>query len=90
MTGTPEYRRVLTVIRELLTEGHEFTTDDVWPRLGFIPIEPNVVGKGFSELNRLGEIEGTERFVKSKRPEARGRRVQVWTAARHNTAVHLF
>lgn len=59
----------------------EFTTDDVWPLLDVVPGERNVVGKAFSEACRQGLIVGTERFIRSKRPEAKGRRVQVWRKA---------
>ena len=59
-----------------------FTTDDVWPLLSHVPVERNVIGKAFSHAYNRGVIEGTERFVQSTRPESKGRRVQVWKAAR--------
>lgn len=81
MTATTEFVHVLATIRTVADRGEEFTTDDVWFELDFIPSERNVVGKAFSEANRIGIIEGTERFVQSRRTEAKGRRVQVWRVA---------
>lgn len=73
-----EFDQCLTALRQA-SEQYEFlTTDDFWPLLGFQPRERNNVGKAFSEANRLGWIKGTEQFVRSKRPEAKGRRVQLW------------
>ena len=54
----------------------------MWPLLDVVPTERNVIGKAFAEANRLGEIVGTERFIRSTRPESKGRRVQVWQPAR--------
>ena len=73
-----DFDLVLVAVKEAARTLPEFTTDDVWPLLGFVPTERNVVGKAFSEACRQGYIVGTERFVKSKRAEAKGRRVQVW------------
>lgn len=73
-----EFDRVLAAVRQAAEGGDGFTTDDVWPLLGFVPIERNVVGKAFAEAARRGWITGTERFIRSTRPEAKGRRVQVW------------
>jgi hypothetical protein len=80
MTST-EFAQVLNAVRDAAALHDEFTTDDVWPLLNFTPSERNIVGKAFSEANRLGFIQGTERFVRSSRPEAKGRRVQVWRAS---------
>lgn len=80
-----QFTAVLDAVKAASAELDEFTTDDVWPRLGFEPDERNMVGKAFSEAARLGYITGTERFVRSRRPEAKGRRVQVWTASRTPT-----
>lgn len=59
----------------------EFCTDQVWPLLERAPVERNVIGKAFAEAARTGRIEGTERFVRSTRPESKGRRVQLWRKA---------
>jgi len=75
-----EFTRVLEAVRKAAALYDEFTTDDVWPLLDFTPVERNIVGKAFAEAARLGIIEGTERFVRSNRTEAKGRRVQVWRA----------
>ena len=85
MTSLTEFQRVLAAVNDAAALNDEFTTDDVWPLLGDLPIEPNLVGKAFAEANRRGLIEGTERFVQSTRRNARGRRVQVWRAAQLNS-----
>lgn len=76
-----EFDGVLDAVISASQRYDEFTTDDVWPLLNFVPSERNVVGKAFSEAARRGLIVGTERFIKSTRPEAKGRRVQVWQLA---------
>lgn len=73
-----EFARVLAAVRAASERHAEFTTDDVWPLLGFEPSNRNIIGKAFGEAHRIGLIEGTERFLMSKRTEAKGRRVQVW------------
>jgi len=80
-----DFDLVLAAVQDAAALNDEFTADDVWPLLDFIPTERNIVGKAFSEANRLGLITGTERFIRSVRPEAKGRRVQVWRAAKLNT-----
>lgn len=76
-----EFAAVLAAVDRAASMHDEFTTDHVWPLLDFTPHERNVVGKAFAEAARLGHIVGTERFVRSTRQEAKGRRVQVWTKA---------
>lgn len=76
-----DYEHALNAVRQAAADLGEITTDDVWPYLGVVPAERNVIGKAFSEASRRGLIVGTERFVKSRRPEAKGRRVQVWRSA---------
>jgi len=82
IVSTADFRAVMAAITAAALELDEFSSDDVWDHLAVTPAERNVVGKAFSEANRLGLIEGTERFVKSRRPESKGRRIQVWTGAR--------
>lgn len=76
-----DYDATLVAVLQASHTLDEFTTDDVWPLLDFVPAERNVVGKAFAEAARRGWIVGTERFVRSTRPEAKGRRVQVWQPA---------
>jgi len=76
--ATADYTAAFKAVREAAERYDEFTTDDVWPLLDVTPAERNVVGKAFSEACRQGLIVGTERFVRSSRPESKGRRVQVW------------
>jgi len=80
--STADFKMVMAAIGHASGDLAEFTSDDIWDRLPATPMERNVVGKAVSEANRLGLISGTERFVKSRRPESKGRRIQVWTAAR--------
>jgi hypothetical protein len=80
-------------VRVTVADLEELTSDDVWDRLDLIPAERNVVGKAMSEARRLGLIVGTERFVQSRRAEAKGRRIQVWKrgvqGGREVAAAHL-
>jgi len=73
-----DFEAALAAVRLASERFDEFCTDDIWPLLDAALAERNVVGKAFSEACRRGWIEGTERFVRSTRPEAKGRRVQVW------------
>ena len=82
-----DFEAVLKAVRQAKETTDEFSTDDVWPLLDAAPVERNVVGKAFAELARRGEIVGTERFIRSTRPEAKGRRVQVW---RSTSSLTLF
>ena len=76
-----DFEVALAAVRQAAERYDEFSTDDVWPLLDVVPAERNVVGKAFSEACRRGWIVGTERFIRSSRPEAKGRRVQVWRPA---------
>ena len=66
-----DFVAALNAVRQAAERHDEFTTDDVWPLLDIVPAERNVVGKAFSEACRLGEIIGTERFIRSSRPRRR-------------------
>ena len=77
-----DFTMAIEAIRQAAHLYEELTSDDVWPLLQQPPSEPAVVGKAIVEAKRLRLIYGTERFVRSKRPEARGRRVQVWRSRR--------
>lgn len=70
----------LTEIRSLATERSEFTSDDLYPRLQVEPDDPNEVGFAFKEAARLGIIQPTNNYVRSKRRAAKGRRISVWQA----------
>jgi hypothetical protein len=77
-----EFVDVLVAVRQASQEHPEgFCTDDIWPLLGFVPTERNIIGAAFQEAHARGWITGTERFVKSRRKEAKGRRVQMWVRA---------
>lgn len=75
-----DYLLALIAVREASRDLDEFTSDDVWPRWGVDPTgdRVNVMGRAFREAKRKGWIEGTERFVQSRREESKGRRIQVW------------
>jgi hypothetical protein len=83
--ATADFEAALAAVRQAAERYDEFSTDDVWPLLDVAPAERNVVGKAFSEACRQGLIVGTERFIRSSRPEAKGRRVQVWQTAKPST-----
>lgn len=70
----------LTEIRQLATERNEFTSDDLYARLDVEPDDPNQIGAAFREAARLGIIQPTDNYVRSKRREAKGRRIGVWQA----------
>lgn len=64
----------------LVLAGLPFTSDSVWDSLpeGLHVGRPNLLGELFKDSARARRIVGSGRWVKSDRPEARGRRVQVW------------
>lgn len=70
---------VLTAIRETIAEKDLITVDDIHP-LVVEPTNWNQWGKAFSEAKRRGLIEEAG-YVKSKRPESKGRRVLQWRRA---------
>lgn len=70
----------MTQIRELASEKPEFTSDDLYLRLEVEPDDPNQIGAAFREAARIGIIQPTEKFVRSKRPASKGRRIGVWEA----------
>lgn len=61
----------------------EFTTDDVWDRIGsgFSTHEPRALGALMKRLATRGVITPTERYRTSKRTECHNRPVRVWRAA---------
>lgn len=63
---------------ESVEPGLYVTADDIYPLMKRQPNEPNAVGSAFRLARQRGLLQGTERFVLSERPEARGRRIQVW------------
>lgn len=79
MTGSADFHLVMAAIRSCV-DLTEFTSDDVWDRLQSAPVERNVVGKAMSEAHRIGFIEhAPDQYPrKSRRPEAKGRLIQVW------------
>ena len=70
----------ITQIRELASERQTFSSDDLYPLLEVEPDDPNQVGAAFREAARLGIIQSTDNYVRSKRREAKGRRISVWEA----------
>ncbi len=65
---------VITVARET----SEFTTDEVWKKLGSQPREPRSLGAVMMSLSRGGTIKRTGTFKQSKRPECHCRPLAVW------------
>ena len=56
-----------------------FTSDDLWDELGDnLPENPNQIGAVFNEVHNNRLIEPTGRIVKSSRPNAKKRNIQVW------------
>lgn len=70
--------KAVTVLRRIAAARAEFTSDDLRAVIQEQPPSPNAVGAAFAAAEAQGICEGTDRFVKSARPEARRRRIQVW------------
>lgn len=68
---------VMAVAREM----SEFTTDEVWKKLGSQPREPRALGAVIMSLSRGGSIRRTGKFKQSKRPECHCRPLAVWEMA---------
>lgn len=84
MSVRSEFDVVYEALERAAQAHDQLTTDDVWPLLpneGADLVQRNNVGKAFAEGHRRGILIATERFVKSSRPLAKGRRVQVWLSA---------
>jgi hypothetical protein len=69
------------VIRELAEDRDYITSDDLYDKLLMKPHDPNQIGAAFRRAARLGIIQRTGRITPSKRPEAKGRQIQLWSAA---------
>lgn len=68
-------------IRRLAATGNTFTIDDLREVLQTKPKSANAYGTAFSHAERRGEIVVVS-MTHSKRPEAKGRRIMVWRAAK--------
>lgn len=69
----------LAAVRHLARMLPEFTTDDVWARLGdSYPHEPRALGAVMKTAAAAGLIEPTDRIRTSHRPECHARPVRVW------------
>lgn len=88
--SSADFAQVMQALRDAAHALPKLITDDVWPHLAAPPSERNVIGKAFSEANRLGILRPTEQFVKSRRPESKGRRVQVWESMVYDRQETLF
>lgn len=64
----------------LVRRGLPFTSDSVWDSLpaDLLVGRPNLLGELFKDAAQARRIVGSGRWVRSERPEARGRRIQVW------------
>lgn len=75
--STTDFDGVVAAITSIPV-GSTFSTDAIHPLLRYEPAEPNVIGAAFRHARKVGLIQGTEQFVKSRRRESKGRRVQLW------------
>ncbi len=66
------------VVIRLATQGHAFTTDDVWKALPNCPLEKRAMGPVMLKAKRDGAIVTTGRFPNSERPENHARPVRQW------------
>lgn len=71
----------LEIIRTLASEREQLTSDDLYAHLEQEPHDPNQIGSAFREASKRGIIKATGTIVRSKRPEAKGRNIQVWRAS---------
>lgn len=59
--------------------GHEFTTDELWEKLGDVRThEPRAMGAVMRGLQRDGVIENTKSYTPSARAECHARPIPVW------------
>lgn len=65
-------------VRSLIARQKEFTTDDVWVRLGAQPREPRALGAIILAFYKSGAIRRTGSWKQSKRPECHCRPLAVW------------
>lgn len=78
--GTPpEWMAAMaSAVMSVAKEASEFTTDEVWKKLGSQPREPRSLGAVMMSLSRGGNIQRTGTFKQSKRPECHCRPLAVW------------
>jgi len=68
-------------VETLASSGKAFTSDDVWQYLDGLATtpQPKAIGAVFLSAYRKGLIKPNGEFWQSKRPQAHGRRLMVWT-----------
>lgn len=70
------------VIDLLAATCQQFTTDDVWQRLGHVSThEPRALGALMKRAASRGVIRATDGWATSTRPECHGRPIRVWRSA---------
>ena len=70
------------VIDLLASTRQQFTTDDVWQRLGHVSThEPRAMGALMKRAASRGVIRATDGWATSTRPECHGRPIRVWRSA---------
>ena len=55
-----------------------FTTDYLWENVETVPNEQRAMGAVMTKARKLGVVESTGRYIKSRRPECHARPVMVW------------
>lgn len=70
-------RRALDAVRVLAESGQNFTSDDVWARVGS-PREPRALGAVMRDAQRRELCVPTPDYRPSARPECHARPVRVW------------
>lgn len=80
MNADPAWKhRAQVGLRDLCLEREEFTTDDLWVRLGWMPHEPRAIGPIMLHAARTGWIEKIEgRYREAHRGVNHARPQQVW------------
>jgi hypothetical protein len=66
------------VIYDLARKGLEFTSDEVWKRMTYLPDNNSAMGAVFRKAVSDKIIEPTGSFITSSRPSAHSRPIRVW------------
>lgn len=72
------------IVQRLAGELAEFTTDEVWERLGHPPREGRQLGALMTSCQRAGLIAPTEAHRPSTRPNVNRRPIRIWRSLAHN------
>lgn len=83
--GSANAACLANIVKALVRGGMTCTSDEVYLRLPdgvkqCLELHPNAIPATMTNLHLAGLIEKTGEYVRSSRPEARGRRIAKWRA----------